>query len=172
MDGYKAQYYEDALQHYDIRGMRWGHRKRRKRARRSAAMEAQIKAIDKQKYDGNYVKEYIGGVVRAKADPKAYGKGLRENARTSPTFGDRIRKATLYKTQSELQDINRRSDKYRKQNLTKQKTKLDKKIAKIDNRLSKKDAKKAGKVGLATASKINSAKKGIQKGLKKKRTNR
>lgn len=220
MDEYKAQYYEDALQHYGIKGMRWGHKQNRKRARRSAAMEAQIKAIDKQKYDGNYVKEYIGGVVRAKTDPKAYGKGFRENARTSPTFGDRIRKATLYKTKYDLQDINRRSDKYRKQNLTKQKTKLDKKIAKIDNRLSKKDAKylrklnkkiikaqakknpkqikidklknkqevasrlannqnkyvdaakKVGKVGLATAGKINSAKKSIQKDLKKKRTNR
>lgn len=52
MDGYKAQYYEDALQHYDIKGIQYywkGHRKNRKRARRSAAMKAKIKAIDKQK---------------------------------------------------------------------------------------------------------------------------
>lgn len=87
MDEYKAQYYEDALQHYGIRGMQWGHRKKRKNKQEVASRLA------------NNQNKYVA---------------------------DRVANA----------------------------------------------AKKAGKVGLATASKINSAKKGIQKDLKKKRTNR
>lgn len=80
MDGYKAQYYEDALQHYGIKGMRWGHRKNRKRARRSAAMEAKIKAIDKQK---TKLDKKIATAGKINSTKKVYKRTLRRKEQTA-----------------------------------------------------------------------------------------
>ena len=69
MEDYKAQYYNEALMHYGVKGMKWGVR----RKRIAAAVKKSAKTY------GNFQKERLKAFGNAYTHPIMTGRAMRKN---------------------------------------------------------------------------------------------
>lgn len=109
MDDYKAQYYNEALLHFGVKGMKWGVR----RKRMAAAVKKSAKTY------GNFQKERLKTLGNSYTHPIMTSRALSNNMKNDK-LRTKLRKQ-LYLTGNEYKSINRD---VRRQKLAKRKQKL------------------------------------------------
>lgn len=124
MEDYKAQYYNEALLHYGVKGMRWG--VRRKRA--AAAVKNAAKTY------GKYQKERLKTLGNSYMHPIKTNQAISRNMKN-----DKIRtklRKTLYRTGNEYKSINKDVEK----------SVRDSRINRVNKKITKLQKKKNGQV--------------------------
>lgn len=116
MENYKAQYYNEALLHYGVKGMKWGVRKRRVK---------------------NHTKALGGAMARKTTHPYKTKNAIKEMNKGA-NFKTKLRRSTIGLSTKELKSLNKNVD---KSVMDSRLNRVDKKTNKLKNREAKQNAR-------------------------------
>lgn len=116
MEDYKAQYYNEALIHYGVKGMKWGVRKQRAK---------------------NYVRA-LGGTMSRRAMHPYKTKNAIKEMNKGANFKTKLRRSTIGFSTKELKSLNKNVDKSVKDSRL---NRVDKRINKLQKREAKQNAR-------------------------------